>query len=54
MNRNHKHKWLDTMCDLTGCWLEVCKCGAQRFTELDQDGTYTESITDADGEEVEA
>ena len=53
MTRIHRHKWEDTVCNLTGCWLEVCKCGAQRFAELDQDDAYAESITDADCEEVE-
>lgn len=46
--RDMEHTWEDTglSTGVDADWLEICgKCGAEKYTTLDQEGIWTESYT---------
>jgi len=46
----HIHEWksTDISTGVDADWLEVCECGAEKYTTVDQEGVWTETITESD------
>jgi len=51
MTRTHKHVWEPIPCNLTGTFMDRCRCGWTRTIFYDQDGSQTVAVEPPEEEE---